>query len=62
MINFSISPNVRTYVYKYGMLEGGNQSDWDNMWNKYTNETVPQEQIKLLYGLANTKEVWLLNK
>ena len=49
-------------MYKYGMLEGGTESDWDHMWNKYTTETVPQEQIKLLYGLANTKQGWLLNR
>lgn len=59
---YSISPNVRTYVYKYGMRSGGTEFDWDFMWNKYRNETVPQEKIKLLYGLANTKQVWLLNR
>lgn len=57
-----ISPNVRTYVYKYGMQEDGSEADWNFMWNKYTTETVPQEQVKLLYGLANTKHIWLLNR
>ncbi|XP_060595216.1 glutamyl aminopeptidase-like [Ruditapes philippinarum] len=57
-----ISPNIRTYVYKYGMSSEGTESDWNFMWNKYLQETVPQEKIKLLYGLANTKHVWLLNR
>ncbi|XP_053392868.1 glutamyl aminopeptidase-like [Mercenaria mercenaria] len=57
-----ISPNIRTYVYKYGMSSGGTESDWDFMWDKYLQETVPQEKIKLLYGLANTKHIWLLNR
>lgn len=42
------------------MMSGGTPEDWDKMWNKYKVETVPQEQIKLLYGMANTKTMWLL--
>lgn len=57
-----ISPNIRTYVYKYGMSSEGTEADWDFMWDKYVTETVPQEKIKLLYGLAHTKQVWLLNR
>ncbi|KAL4239647.1 hypothetical protein ACF0H5_000454 [Mactra antiquata] len=57
-----LSPNIRTYVYKYGMSTDGSEEDWDFMWNKYLTETVPQEKIKLLYGLANTKHIWLLNR
>jgi hypothetical protein len=44
------------------MSSEGTESDWNFMWNKYLQETVPQEKIKLLYGLANTKHVWLLNR
>lgn len=57
-----LSPNIRTYVYKYGMSSGGTEADWDFMWNRFVAETVPQEQTKLMYGLANTKQVWLLNR
>lgn len=57
-----LSPNIRTYVYKYGMSSHGTAEDWDVMFGKYMNETVPHEQVKLLYGLANTKHVWLLNR
>lgn len=42
------------------MMSGGTPEDWDKMWNKYKVETVPQEQIKLLYGMANTRTMWLL--
>lgn len=56
----SVTPNIRSIVYKYGMMSGGTPEDWDKMWNKYKVETVPQEQIKLLYGMANTRTMWLL--
>ena len=59
---YSVSPNIRTYVYKYGMSSAGSESDWEVLWEKYQQETVPQERVKLLYGLANTKEIWLLNR
>lgn len=57
---YSVTPNIRSIVYKYGMMNGGSPEDWDTMWNKYKVETVPQEQIKLLYGMANTNTMWLL--
>lgn len=57
---FSVTPNIRSIVYKYGMQNGGSPEDWDRMWDKYKIETVPQEQIKLLYGMANTHTMWLL--
>lgn len=56
----SVTPNIRSIVYKYGMKNGGSPEDWDRMWNKYKVEVVPQEQIKLLYGMANTNTMWLL--
>nr|XP_022316112.1 glutamyl aminopeptidase-like [Crassostrea virginica] len=58
--NESVTPNIRSIVYKYGMKNGGSPEDWDRMWNKYKVEVVPQEQIKLLYGMANTNTMWLL--
>lgn len=57
---YSVTPNIRSIVYKYGMMNGGSPEDWDTMWNRYKVETVPQEQIKLLYGMANTNTMWLL--
>ncbi|KAK3612374.1 hypothetical protein CHS0354_031967 [Potamilus streckersoni] len=55
-----IPPNLRSAVYTYGMMRSEKVSDWDFLWNRYLNEAVPQEKIKLLYGLAQTKETWLL--
>ncbi|KAL3859955.1 hypothetical protein ACJMK2_010134, partial [Sinanodonta woodiana] len=61
-LSFSVPPNLRDYVYKYGMQNAGTEADWNKMWDKYMVETIPQERIKLLYGLANTKKIWLLNR
>ncbi|KAK3612375.1 hypothetical protein CHS0354_031968 [Potamilus streckersoni] len=61
-LNTTVPPNLRDYVYKYGLQNAGTEADWDKMWAKYMVETIPQERIKLLYGLANTKEIWLLNR
>ncbi|KAK3089893.1 hypothetical protein FSP39_007417 [Pinctada imbricata] len=58
--DLSVSPNIRSLVYRYGMQSDGSAEDWDNLWNKYLTGTVPQEQIKLLYGMAHTRTVWLL--
>ncbi|ESO85815.1 hypothetical protein LOTGIDRAFT_130453 [Lottia gigantea] len=57
-----VSPNLRTIVYRYGMAKVGTSDDWDQIWLKYKQETVPQERVKLLYALSQTKIVWLLTR
>jgi len=57
-----VPPNLRLYVYKYGMLTDGSETDWNFLWNRYRTETVPQERVNLMYALAHTKNVWLLNR
>ena len=44
------------------MVNVGTSDDWDTIWNKYRSETVPQESIKLLHCLAQTRSVWLLSR
>ncbi|XP_013411098.1 glutamyl aminopeptidase [Lingula anatina] len=56
-----LDPNLRVMVYKYGSYRSG-QEDWDKIWNKYEKENVPQEARRLLYALAQFKELWLLNR
>ncbi|XP_076074224.1 glutamyl aminopeptidase-like [Mytilus galloprovincialis] len=58
----SVPPNLRSLVYNYGIQGSDSEEDWNFMWDKYTRETVPQEQIKLLYGLSRTRSVWLLRR
>ncbi|XP_033100366.1 glutamyl aminopeptidase-like [Anneissia japonica] len=54
------SPNVRSLIYRYGMENAGGQAEWDMMWTQYVTATVSQERTRLLYGLARTRQVWLL--
>ncbi|XP_050391475.2 glutamyl aminopeptidase [Patella vulgata] len=58
----AVNPNLRTTVYKYGMSKIGTSSDWELIWQKYKTETVPQERVKLLYSLSQTKTIWLLSR
>ncbi|KAJ8317988.1 hypothetical protein KUTeg_003079 [Tegillarca granosa] len=37
-------------------------ADWDTMMKRYISATVPQEKIKLLYGMAQTKNIQLLHR
>jgi len=57
-----ISPNLRTTVYKYGMQGTGDWKTWSAMFKRYLNEENPQEKKKLMYGLSQTKEPWILKR
>ena len=57
-----IAPNLRSLVYKYGMLSVGGASTWDLMLERYLKETNAQEKRKLLYGLAQIREPWVLHR
>lgn len=53
-------PNLRSLVYRFGMSKIGDANMWNTMWQRYVNQTDPQESIKLLYGLAFPSEPWLI--
>ncbi|NXM69554.1 AMPE aminopeptidase, partial [Serilophus lunatus] len=59
---FSIAPNLRLIVYRYGMQNSGNETSWNYMFNKYQETTLAQEKEKLLYGLASVKDITLLDR
>ena len=57
-----IVPNLRSLVYKYGMLSVGGAATWNIVLERYLNETNAQEKRKLLYGLAQIREPWVLHR
>ncbi|NWR90810.1 AMPE aminopeptidase, partial [Furnarius figulus] len=59
---FSIAPNLRLIVYRYGMQNSGNETSWNYMFQKYQETTLAQEKEKLLYGLASVKDITLLDR
>ncbi len=60
--NEYIHPNFRNIVYRYGISQIGDATVWNQMWDRYTKETDPNEAVKLLYGLAFPKEPWLIHQ
>ncbi|XP_064595580.1 glutamyl aminopeptidase-like [Liolophura sinensis] len=60
VLSNSVPPNLRSYVYQYGIEASSNTEDWDFMWRRYMAESVPQERSKLLTGMAQTEQIWLI--
>ena len=53
---------IRSLVYKYGMQNSNNPDSWEIMFSRYVNEINSQEKSKLLYGLSQVKEPWILER
>ena len=59
---YYIKPNIRSMVYKYGMQESNDPDAWEIMFSRYTQEINSQEKAKLLYGLSQVKEPWIIER
>jgi len=57
-----ITPNIRSLVYRYGMAASGDPDTWEILLQRYLAEKNAQEKRKLLYGLAQIKEPWVLHR
>lgn len=57
-----IAPNLRSLVYKYGMKRVGSPEVWEVLLERYLAETNAQQKRKLLYGLAQAREPWVLHR
>lgn len=55
-------PDVREFIYKYGMSHLGKETEWDALFEKFINETNATEKLKLMRGLAAVRSSYLLNK
>uniref|UniRef100_A0A0B7BBW7 Aminopeptidase n=1 Tax=Arion vulgaris TaxID=1028688 RepID=A0A0B7BBW7_9EUPU len=60
--NVSISVNLRSSVYKYGMFYDDLDTDWEKVWAKYKVEPSPQEKELLALSLASTRQPHLIAK
>ncbi|KAI8521597.1 hypothetical protein Bbelb_013510 [Branchiostoma belcheri] len=58
----SVPSAFRSLVYRYGMQQDGDEAAWNYMWNKYSTETLAQDKIRLLYGLAFVPDGNLLRR
>ena len=61
VFTFRIDPDLRSRAYCYGIKNGGYE-EWEFAFNRYKQETVASEKIKLLYGLSCSETPWILNK
>ena len=57
----SVEANLKNVVYTTGIAEGGDD-DWDFVWTKFQESTVPSEKRKFLYALSNSNDVLVLNR
>ncbi|CAG0925580.1 unnamed protein product, partial [Notodromas monacha] len=58
--NATISPNVNSIVYCYGVANGG-EEEWNHAWRHYTKTNLASEKTAMLSAMACTEEVWLLS-
>ncbi|CAK9820780.1 Glutamyl aminopeptidase [Anthophora plagiata] len=55
-------PDIRDFVYYYGMNHVGDEATWDIMFAKFVAEIDSSEKLKLMRGLAGIRSAWILNK
>ena len=60
--NTYIKPNIRSLIYKYGMQQLNDIEAWETMFQRYLKEKNSQQKSKLLYGLSQVKETWILER
>ena len=59
---YSVPANLRPAVYSYGFREVGGVREWDIMWNRYVSATTAQEKSYILSALADSKDIWLIQR
>ncbi|XP_017883945.1 glutamyl aminopeptidase isoform X3 [Ceratina calcarata] len=55
-------PDIRSFVYYYGMHHIGDEAMWNVVFDKFIAETDATEKLKLMKGLAGIRSSWILNK
>lgn len=55
-------PDIRNFVYYYGMAAVGNENRWNQVWEIFLSEQDAQEKSKLMYGLAGIQVPWILKR
>ena len=57
-----IDPNIREYVYSYGMEGSGSSDDWNRLWDLWRTEGSASERTKLLTALTSVQNSQLLSR
>merc|ERR1711990_715191 len=56
-----VPPNLRSLVYYYGILRGG-EEEWNFLFDIYKKNQIASEKTKLLYGLSAIQEPWMIDR
>ena len=57
----SVNPNIRSYVYAYGLQKSQSEKDWYYVWDKYQAEKDAIEKSKLMSALTSSKNPNLIS-
>ena len=57
-----LAPSLRQNVYTFGFKQVGTITEWDMMWEKYVDASVVSEKAYILYALAQTYDLWLVQR
>ncbi|XP_011500730.1 PREDICTED: glutamyl aminopeptidase-like [Ceratosolen solmsi marchali] len=60
--NNYLHPDIRGYVYYYGMNHINREDNWNIMFERFTKETDAAEKMKLMHGLAGIRLTEVLKK
>ena len=53
--------NLRRMVYGYG-IENTGDDEWRTVWDRYLTATSGQERDHMMYALAQTTRLWLVQR
>ena len=59
--NKSLDVDLKSMIYYNGIANTGYEQ-WDKLFEIYRTATAASEKSKLLYGLAGSKEPWILRR
>jgi len=59
---FSLYPDLRQLIYRYGIVGENKEKDWNTMLERYLQEDVATEKTNLLRGLTSTEDIALISR
>ncbi|XP_068743782.1 glutamyl aminopeptidase-like [Montipora capricornis] len=56
-----VPANLKQLVYHVGVLQGG-ETEWNFVYEQFTNTRVPSDKRILLYAMAGSQEPWIIKR
>jgi glutamyl aminopeptidase len=61
-LHIPVPATIRHIVYGVGLQNDDTERTWDTLWRRYVNSTSMHEKNSLLDALAQTKQLWLIQR